>query len=155
IGIKDAVRVLDQPDDPSWDPTDIHHSMIYWNLSDNLMFSGLAGPQVVDPRTGQVLKANAYLNGEFPSYTLHRYLVYAWWRAPQWERLEDPFQLPASASASLPALMKAVALSSGGAPFGCNYEASFSSQIAFARLVLQARGELTGGPEQTDRFARQ
>ena len=155
IGIQDAMRVLDQPDDPSWDPTDMHHSMIYWNLSDNLMFSGLAGPQVVDPRTGQVLKANAYLNGEFPSYTLHRYLVYAWWRAPQWERLEDPFQLPAPASRSLAARMASGDEESSGMPFGCNYEASFSSQIAFARLVLQARGVLGSSPQESDRFARE
>ena len=155
IGIKDAVRVLDQPEDASWDPTDIHHSMIYWNLSDNLMFSGLAGPQVVDPRTGQVLKANAYLNGEFPSYTLHRYLVYAWWRAPSWERLEDPFSVPAAGIQNLASRTEAIDARRSGSPIGCDFQASFSSQIAFARLVLQSRGVLGKSPEESDRFARE
>ena len=155
IGFKDAVRVLDQPDDPTWDPTDIHHSMIYWNLSDNLMFSGMAGPQVVDPRTGQVLKANAYLNGEFPSYTLHRYLVYAWWRAPQWERLEDPFMLPSPGTQDLAARMEAQGEGKSINHIGCDHQASFSSQIAFARLVLQARGVLGSSPQESDRFARE
>ena len=53
-------RVEDQPDDPEWQPTDIRHSMIYWNVADNLNFSGMAGPQVTDPRTRQVLKSNVY-----------------------------------------------------------------------------------------------
>ncbi|HEU5181602.1 MAG TPA: zinc-dependent metalloprotease [Candidatus Polarisedimenticolia bacterium] len=155
VGFKDALQVLDQPDDPTWDPTDIHHSMIYWNLSDNLMFSGLAGPQVIDPRTGQVLKANAYLNGEFPSYTLHRYLVYAWWRAPQWEHLMDPFALPATGSSSLASRVLELDARRSGSPAGCDYQASFSSQIAFARLVLQARGELGTDPQSSERFARE
>ncbi len=155
IGIKDAVRILDQPDDPNWDPTDLHHSMIYWNLSDNLIFSGLAGPMVTDPRTGQVLKANVYLNGEFPSYTLHRYLVYAWWRAPQPSLLEDPFLLPAAGGSSLAARVASMTEPRAGLPRRCDYAASFSSQIAFARLVLQARGVLSKDPEEADRFARE
>jgi hypothetical protein len=129
VGISDAVRVLDRPADPAWDPADIHHSMIYWNLTDSLMFSGMAGPSLVDPRTGKVLKGNVYLNGEFPSFTLHRYLVYSWWRSPE-----------------------------PGARLGrqlCDRSASFSSQIAFARLVLQSRGTLRPGTPEEDRFARE
>ena len=45
-----AVRVLDPPADADWNPADIHHSVIYWNLADNLVFSGAAGPSLVDPR---------------------------------------------------------------------------------------------------------
>jgi uncharacterized protein DUF4953/uncharacterized protein DUF5117 len=152
IGIQNAVRVLDQPEDPDWDPTDIHHSMIYWNLSDNLFFSGMAGPMVTDPRTGQILKANAYLNGEFPSYTLHRYLVYAWWRAPQTASpLEDPFLLPATAGIA----SRVFDASRPGTPRACDFSPSFSSQIAFARLVLQSRGVLGKNAEEGDRFARE
>jgi hypothetical protein len=155
VGIRDAVRVLDQPDDPDWDPTDIHHSMIYWNLSDSLLFSGLAGPMVTDPRTGQVLKANAYLNGEFISYTLHRYLVYAWWRAPGPSLREDPFILPAPGSRGVFSRNQALGRQRAGSPRGCDYSPSFSSQIAFGRLVLQARGVLGKGREEADRFARE
>ena len=138
VGIANAVRVLDRPDDPAWDPADLHHSMIYWNISDSLMFSGMAGPSVVDPLTGKVLKANVYINGEFPSYTLHRYLVYAWWRAPEPESSREE-------------ILRALR----GTTFLCDRSASFSSQIAFARLVLLSRGILKPGTPEEERFARE
>ena len=140
VGIQDAIQVLDQPDDPDWDPADIHHSMIYWNLSDNLVFSGMAGPDIVDPRTGKVLKANAYLNAEFFSYSLHRYLVYAWWRAPS----------PGGQDLTRDELREMRADSRF-----CDRAPSFSSQIAFARMVLQARGILKPGTPEAERFARE
>src|SRR5207249_3206142 len=62
IGIQHAVEVRDEPDSANWDPTDSRYSMIYWNLSDNLNFSGMAGPSLVNPLTGEILKANVYLN---------------------------------------------------------------------------------------------
>lgn len=150
IGFIDAIQVLDQPDDPDWDPADLRHSMIYWNLSDNLIFSGLAGPMYSDPRTGKTLRANVYLNGEFPSYALHRYLVYAWWRAPvpglndQWE---DQGVTPSSIREFMGSLRDQ--------PGFCDRSASFSSQLAFARLVLQARGRIRPGTPEAKRFAQE
>lgn len=145
VGIRNAVRTLDRPSDPNWDPADIHHSMIYWNLSDDLNFSGMAGPNLWDPRTGKVLKANVYINGEFPSFALHRYLVYAWWRAPE----------PGAETTvrTFEDLQAARALRTGRRY--CDRSASFSSQMAFARLVLQARGILEPGTPEADRFARE
>lgn len=137
VGIRDAVRVLDPPDDPDWDPADIHHSVIYWNVSDDLVFSGMAGPSLFDPRTGKVLKANVYLNAEFFSYSLHRYLVYAWWRAPEPGAAAERRRLAAASR------------------FFCDRAPSFSSQIAFARMVLEARGILRPGTPEADRFARE
>ncbi|MCZ6669789.1 MAG: zinc-dependent metalloprotease [Acidobacteria bacterium] len=145
VGFRDAIRVLDQPDDPDWDPADIHHTMIYWNLSDNLIFSGLAGPAFFDPRTGKVVKANVYLNGEFPSYALHRYLVYAWWRAPD----------PGLGQAALPFPSAQDLRDLRSRPFFCDRAASFSSQLAFARLVLQSRGVLRPGTVEATRFAQE
>jgi hypothetical protein len=136
VGIRDAIRVLDPPDDPAWDPADVRHSVIYWNISDDLVFSGMAGPVFVDPRTGKVVRANVHLNGEFFSYALNRYLVYAWWRAPD----------PGTGAEILRARREAAFELSTG----CDRAASFSSQIAFARLVLQARGAL-----DPERFARE
>ena len=144
VGISNAVRILDRPDDPKWDPADIRHSMIYWNLTDDLNFSGMAGPGLWDPRTGKVLKGNVYLNGEFPSFTLHRYLVYSWWRAPEpgmerergWLKPSELREMRTRANF-------------------CDRAPSFSSQIAFARLVLQSRGILKAGTPEADRFARE
>jgi hypothetical protein len=148
VGISDAVRVLDRPDDPDFDPADLRHSMIWWNLTDDLNFSGMAGPDIWDPRTGKVLKANVWINGEFPSYTLHRYLVYAWWRAPEpGAEMGHQAGLAAERAAALRELR--------GQRRYCDRAASFSSQIAFARLVLQSRGILLPGTAEADRFARE
>lgn len=143
IGIRDAIHIRDQPDDPDFDPADLRHSMIYWNLSDDLVFSGLAGPMYSDPRSGKVLRGNVYLNAEFPSYTLHRYLVYAWWRAPDPNSIERTTQ-------ELKMLREP--LRANGF---CDRQASFSSQIAFARLVLRARGQLGADTRESERFARE
>lgn len=148
VGISNAVRILDRPDDPSWDPADLHHSVIWWNLTDNLNFSGMAGPSIVDPRTGKVLKANVWINGEFPSFALHRYLVYAWWRAPE-PGAEAGFAagLAADRAEALRELRRDRQF--------CDRAASFSSQMAFARLVLQSRGILKPGTPEAERFARE
>ena len=143
VGIRNAIRILDQPDDPNFDPNNLKHSMIYWNLSNDLVFSGLAGPTIFDPRTGKVLKANVYINGEFPSYTLHRYLVYSWWRAP------DPGMTAETAD------FKDHIREIRGQQRFCDREASFSSQIAFARLVLRSRGQLEDGTADAERYARE
>lgn len=140
-GIRRAIEVRDPPEDPDWDPADLRHNVIYWNLTDDLVFSGLAGPMFADPRTGQALKAVVYLNAEFFSFARHRYLVYAWWRAP------EPGTRPATAREEL-ALRRRD-------PFFCDRQASFSSQMAFARLVLGARGVLRPGTPEADRFARE
>lgn len=142
-GIKDAIVVLDPPDDPDWDPAGIEHSVIYWHLMDDLVFSGMAGPSLIDPRTGEVLKANVFLNGEFFSFALNRYLVYSWWRAP------DPGQGQEWVD------IRNQLLTARSHPRYCDRQASFSSQIAFARLVLQSRGFLEPGTAQADRYARE
>jgi hypothetical protein len=152
VGISNAVRVLDRPDDPNWDPADIHHSVIWWNITDSLMFSGMAGPSVVDPRTGKVLKANVYINGEFPSFALHRYLVYAWWRAPEPENGDSE---AAKRAGLLDADREEILRGLRSHLHYCDRSASFSSQIAFARLVLQSRGIVKPGTAEADRFARE
>ncbi len=159
VGIRDAIEVRDQPDDPDWKTSDIDHSMIFWNLSDDLIFSGLAGPTFSDPRSGRVIRSNAYLNAEFPSYTLHRYLVYAWWRSP------DPFAAPGQdqlfgmrpTRADLARLRRETteACAGAGSQTMCDRSASFSSQIAFARMVLLGRGILKPGTKEADRFAKE
>jgi hypothetical protein len=144
VGITNAMEIREEPDSADWDPTDIRYSMIYWNLSDDLNFSGMAGPSLTNPITGEVLKANVYLNAEFLSYARHRYLVYSWWRAPALDE-QFPWRLEADARAR----------SQEARSEQCDYGASFSSQLAFARLVLQGRGLLVPGTPEEDRFARQ
>ena len=54
IGILDAVQVLQQPTDPSWDPEDIRHNMIRWINTSSPAF-GAEALLVTDPRTGEEL----------------------------------------------------------------------------------------------------
>ena len=131
IGIRNAIEVRDPPNDPKFVHDSLDHTMIYWTLTDDLMFSGMAGSAYADPRTGQVLKGHVYLNAEFPAFSLRRYLVYAWWRAPQ--------------SNESPTAWKRRLRQDR--PFQCAFGPSYSSQLAFARLMLKVRGHLAT-PEQ-------
>jgi hypothetical protein len=52
VGILDAVQVLDQPNDPNWDPDDIRYNVLRWLTESN--GGGFAEAQLmVDPRTGE------------------------------------------------------------------------------------------------------
>ena len=159
VGISDAVVVKDQPEDADWHPTDIRYSNIYWNISDDLIFSGLAGPSLINPITGQVLKANAYLNAEFFSYARHRYLVYTWWRGPtvgEWEREGgSAFDGLKDGRSSWWDIAAARGEGQRRRAYLCDYDASFSSQLAFARLLLRSRGLLPPGSSEEDRYARE
>ena len=125
-GIRNAVVVRDPPEDPEFDHQSLESSMIYWALTDDLIFSGIAGPQYIDPRTGQILKSMAHINAELPSFTLHRYLVYAWWRMPQ--AGESPSEWKRRLGLENSRL--------------CSFAPSLSSQLAFGRLILKSRGHL-------------
>ena len=75
---------------------------------------------------------------------------------PQPALPEDPFLLPAPGERGLASrISPGLGEQRSGILRGCDYAPSFSSQIAFARLVLQARGVLSKGPGEADRFARE
>lgn len=54
VGILDAIKVEQQPDDPSWDPDDIQHNMIRW-IDTSQPEYGAEALLVTDPRTGEEL----------------------------------------------------------------------------------------------------
>jgi hypothetical protein len=62
-GIPNAIEVRDQPSDPAWDPDDIRYSTVRWLTSDQPMFSAY-GPNISDPRTGQVIRVEIVIDGE-------------------------------------------------------------------------------------------
>lgn len=55
-GFKNAIRALDQPDDPDWDPGDARYSTIRWMPSVGGTFA--IGPSDVDPRSGEILNSD-------------------------------------------------------------------------------------------------
>ncbi|HVA27867.1 MAG TPA: zinc-dependent metalloprotease [Candidatus Baltobacteraceae bacterium] len=54
IGILNAIKVEQQPNDPSWDPEDITHNMIRWIDTSSPQY-GAEALLVTDPRTGEEL----------------------------------------------------------------------------------------------------
>ena len=63
VGIPNAIEVRDQPADPNWDPDDVRYSTVRWLTSDQPAFSAY-GPNISDPRTGQVLRVEVVIDGE-------------------------------------------------------------------------------------------
>ncbi|HSJ15803.1 MAG TPA: zinc-dependent metalloprotease [Longimicrobiales bacterium] len=63
-GFSNAIVAREAPtptEDPTWSPFDVRHNIIYWRPSE---VANATGGQVVDPRTGEILKAevNMYHN---------------------------------------------------------------------------------------------
>lgn len=56
-GFKNAVVMKVQPDDATWDPSDIRYNVIRWVSSANPPY-GAIGPSFFNPRTGQILGAD-------------------------------------------------------------------------------------------------
>ena len=63
IGHPHAIVVKDQPSDPAWDPDDARYTVVRWITSDRPEFSAYS-PSVVDPKTGQIIRATVVIDGE-------------------------------------------------------------------------------------------
>jgi Met-zincin/Domain of unknown function (DUF5117) len=63
IGYPHAIEVKEQPADPAWDPDDIRYTTVRWIDSDVPSFAAYA-PTIVDPLTGQILRASIVIDGE-------------------------------------------------------------------------------------------
>ncbi|MEO7477094.1 MAG: DUF5117 domain-containing protein, partial [Gemmatimonadales bacterium] len=55
-GFRDAIRVLDAPDDSTWNAADARYSTIRWTATNGSVYA--IGPTNVDPRTGEILNAD-------------------------------------------------------------------------------------------------
>jgi hypothetical protein len=63
IGILDAIQVVDQPNDPTWDPDDIRYNTIRWLPEAN--DSGFAEAQIEwDPRTGEIFRSGVLIDAD-------------------------------------------------------------------------------------------
>ncbi len=61
VGITDAIKVRQQPDDPSWDPDDVRYSVVRWVVSPGSAFA--YGPSLVNPLTGEIFRADIVIDG--------------------------------------------------------------------------------------------
>src|SRR5205823_5887107 len=55
-GVRNAIQVLDAPDDSLWSAEDARYSTVRWMA--NNAFTYAIGPSDVDPRTGEILNAD-------------------------------------------------------------------------------------------------
>jgi hypothetical protein len=55
-GFRDAIRVLDAPDDSAWSAADARYSTVRWTANNGAVYA--IGPSNVDPRTGEILNAD-------------------------------------------------------------------------------------------------
>jgi hypothetical protein len=63
-GFRNAVVVMEQPDDADWDAGDVRYNVLRWTSSPNPPFGGY-GPSFVNPRTGQIIGADIMLEFSF------------------------------------------------------------------------------------------
>ncbi len=72
IGIRNAVQVVDQPSDPSWDPDDIRYNTIRWLTEAN--GGGFAEAQIEwDPRTGEIFRGGVLIDSDMMRYGKFEY----------------------------------------------------------------------------------
>ncbi|MBV8150929.1 MAG: zinc-dependent metalloprotease [Candidatus Eremiobacteraeota bacterium] len=69
IGISDAVKVVEQPADPNWDPDDFRYNVVRWLTEANS--GGFAEAQPVwDPRTGEVFRTGVLIDADLMRFTM-------------------------------------------------------------------------------------
>ena len=59
-GFRDAIKVLDAPDDSAWSAEDARYSTVRWTATNRAVYA--IGPTNVDPRTGEILNADVLIS---------------------------------------------------------------------------------------------
>jgi hypothetical protein len=62
-GFKNAIRVLDAPDDSLWSAEDARWSTVRWTATNRSIYA--IGPSNVDPRTGEILNADILISAQW------------------------------------------------------------------------------------------
>jgi hypothetical protein len=65
LGIKDALQVVDQPNDPNFDADDIRYNMLRWVTESRASF-GADSQTLYDPRTGQEFRTGVLISADVP-----------------------------------------------------------------------------------------
>ena len=62
-GLRNAIRVLDAPDDTLWNAEDARYSTVRWTATNRSVYA--VGPSNVDPRTGEILNADVLVSAQW------------------------------------------------------------------------------------------
>ena len=128
-GFRDAIRVLDAPDDSAWSAADARYSTVRWTANNGAVYA--VGPTNVDPRTGEILNADILISA-------------AW--IQRWRGQSGQYVAPIAAVQSVlqdDSLMQAA----GAESRLCRYGEGMTRSGALATAVMAARGELPAGGE--------
>jgi hypothetical protein len=128
-GILNAIRVEQQPSDPSWDSDDIRHNMIRWVDTSNPEY-GAQALIIDDPRTGEEINVGVNFDAAVP---MHARLAYKYAVAPA-RGLPDS---AAAENAFTQDLLRSVVLHESGHDFGLQH--NFIAHEAYTASQLQSK----------------
>ncbi len=153
IGFRNAVQVMQQPDDADWDPADVRYSTIRWLVAPGASFA--QGPSRVNPWTGQIYDADIRFGSDMTRFTRREYAEEV---APVARTGRSAFDALASGSYDLrdlvalldadPAESVRAAASAPAGPAsalhsgrrGCDYQRGAVMQARYGADLLAARG---------------
>ncbi|MFL5493640.1 MAG: zinc-dependent metalloprotease [Gemmatimonadales bacterium] len=136
-GFRDAIRVLDAPEDSAWSAADARYSTVRWTATNQSVYA--VGPSNVDPRTGEILNADV--------------LVSAAW-IQRWRGQSGQYGATAG---SLESVLQEDSLRFAPGAEGrlCRYGEGLSRDGELARTVLAARGAIPAGGEVSREYIGQ
>ncbi len=133
IGYRNAIVVLQQPDDAGWDSMDARHASIRWFVGSDVGFA--RGPHHSDPRTGEIIDADIAMSDVF-GRGARRFLVEDVGAAPA----RMPPLAPLSHSHAHDAY--------------CDYAHEAAMEMDFALDLLEARGDIDPEGPEAEAFVR-
>ena len=142
VGVPNAIEVRDQPSDPSWDPDDVRYSTVRWITSDQPAFVAY-GPNIADPRTGEVIRVEIVIDGEEMRAVKRGYTDVVAPTHPSATALD---------ASGLPAARARTAMLGCDDTTECDtFEEDSAEMAAVGTFALRAAG---AGPAAIDRFAQ-
>jgi hypothetical protein len=125
-GYRNAIQVLDAPDDSAWSAADARYSTVRWTATNRSVYA--IGPSNVDPRTGEILNADILISA-------------AWIQT--WRGESNEYSSPVAAAEFV--LMQDSLAAAGAAGALCRFGEGLERQGTLTRTLLAARGAITGG----------
>lgn len=136
-GFRDAIRVLDAPEDSAWSAADARYSTVRWTANNGAVYA--IGPTNVDPRTGEILNADILISA-------------AW--VQRWRGQSGQYVAPVAATRAV-LDEDSLAQTAGGDSRLCRYGDGMTRSGALAAAVMAARGEIPAGAEASRAYIGQ
>ena len=126
-GFRNAIQVLDAPDDTLWSAEDARYSTVRWTATNRSVYA--VGPTNVDPRTGEILNADVLVSA-------------AWiqtWRGESGDYVEPQMAVRSAF------LEDSASAGPNGETGLCSLGEGLRRQGTLTRALFAARGSVAGG----------